>query len=211
MKHNKFFMAGMLVVLLALVFIFIGCDTGNGNEDTYVIGDTGPAGGTVFYDKGSYSDGWRYMEAIPDVPQFYDPDEGPFWCTNWYPYSSSHQNESIGGTSTVIGSGKRNTEIIVAYFSSVGDSGADQDGRISAAKLCDDLDYGGKDDWFLPSKDELNQMYLNLAEYPAVWSNGFWSSSQVNSDDAWAQGFTTGEQWEIFKAGELGVRAVRYF
>ena len=31
----------------------------------YSIGDTGPAGGIVFYDKGSYSDSWRYMEAAP--------------------------------------------------------------------------------------------------------------------------------------------------
>jgi len=31
----------------------------------YKIGDTGPAGGIVFYDKTSYSDGWRYLEAAP--------------------------------------------------------------------------------------------------------------------------------------------------
>ena len=27
----------------------------------------GPAGGYVFYDKGYYSDGWRYLEASPEV------------------------------------------------------------------------------------------------------------------------------------------------
>jgi hypothetical protein len=27
----------------------------------YQIGDIGPAGGIIFYDKGSYSDGWRYL------------------------------------------------------------------------------------------------------------------------------------------------------
>ena len=29
----------------------------------YFVGSSGPAGGIVFYDKGSYSDGWRYLEA----------------------------------------------------------------------------------------------------------------------------------------------------
>ena len=31
----------------------------------YKIGDTGPAGGIVFYDKGDNSDGWQYLEAAP--------------------------------------------------------------------------------------------------------------------------------------------------
>ena len=31
----------------------------------YKIGDEGPAGGVIFYDKGEYSDGWRYLEAAP--------------------------------------------------------------------------------------------------------------------------------------------------
>lgn len=31
----------------------------------YKIGSDGPAGGIVFYDKGSVSDGWRYLEAAP--------------------------------------------------------------------------------------------------------------------------------------------------
>jgi len=32
----------------------------------YKIGDRGPAGGFVFYDKGDYSDGWRYLEVAPN-------------------------------------------------------------------------------------------------------------------------------------------------
>ena len=31
----------------------------------YKVGDVGPAGGYIFFDKGSYSDGWRYLEAAP--------------------------------------------------------------------------------------------------------------------------------------------------
>jgi len=36
-----------------------------GRGGIYAVGDTGPAGGIVFYDKGSESDGWRYLEAAP--------------------------------------------------------------------------------------------------------------------------------------------------
>jgi len=32
---------------------------------SYKIGDTGPAGGLIFYDKGDNSDGWQYLEAAP--------------------------------------------------------------------------------------------------------------------------------------------------
>ena len=31
----------------------------------YQIGDSGPGGGTIFYKKSAYSDGWRYLEAAP--------------------------------------------------------------------------------------------------------------------------------------------------
>jgi len=36
----------------------------------YQIGDTGPAGGIVFYDRGFISDGWRYLEATPASAEF---------------------------------------------------------------------------------------------------------------------------------------------
>jgi hypothetical protein len=38
----------------------------------YIVGDPGPAGGLVFYDKGFYSDGWRYLEAAPASAEFQD-------------------------------------------------------------------------------------------------------------------------------------------
>lgn len=41
-----------------------------------VLRGTGPAGGLIFYDKGSYSDGWRYLEAAP-----YDQSSDLTWGT----------------------------------------------------------------------------------------------------------------------------------
>ena len=43
----------------------------------YNIGDTGPAGGLIFYDKGIFSHGWRYLEAAPAETEFTTQWGGP--------------------------------------------------------------------------------------------------------------------------------------
>ncbi|GHU50071.1 hypothetical protein FACS1894200_09320 [Spirochaetia bacterium] len=108
---------------------------------TYKVGDQGPAGGIVFFDAGLYMDGWRYLEAAPaDIPSTWQ----------WGAYG-----KDVSGTSTEVGSGKRNTQLIVDYLKQTGESRR-------AAQLCQAYENNGYKDWFLPSKDELNWMYVNL-------------------------------------------------
>jgi len=57
-------------------------------------------------------------------------------------------------TGTEIGTGKNNTDRIVQM----------QGDGAYAAKLCHDLVIGSYNDWFLPSKDELNMLYQNRLE-----------------------------------------------
>lgn len=38
----------------------------------YVIGETGPAGGRIFYDKGNGDDNWRYLELSPTILGTYE-------------------------------------------------------------------------------------------------------------------------------------------
>jgi len=46
------------------------------HTSSYSIGDTGPAGGKIFYDKGSYSDGWQYLEsATSNLYEADNPDQ----------------------------------------------------------------------------------------------------------------------------------------
>ena len=170
---------------------------------TYKIGDTGPAGGIVFYDKGSYSndrigglaDGWRYLEAAPAETEF---------RAAWGAY-----NNNVSGTGQTAGSGKGNTQLIVEQLRILGESE-------SAAELCVKLKYNGFADWFLPSKDELDLMYKNLKQKNAGGFRAgisYWSSSQVNKDCAWYQSFDNGRQYNYgnYKYAAFMVRAIRSF
>jgi len=155
------------------------------------VGGTGPAGGIVFYDKGSVSDGWRYLEAAPTETS----DSIP-----WY----NGKYISIK-TGTAVGSGKTNTADIVAA----------QGAGSYAARLCQDLVSGGFDDWFLPSQDELDLMYKNLMKanlggFASAW---YWSSSEYKNSDGNAvyQYFGNGNQRLDYKANCSRVRAIRAF
>jgi formylglycine-generating enzyme required for sulfatase activity len=163
----------------------------------YAIGDIGPAGGLVFYDKGSYSNGWRYLEATP-----YDQSIGIPW------YNGNYIN--TWATAIGIGTGKANTATIISS----------QGAGDYAASLCDSLILGGFDDWFLPSKNELDLIYDNLrvaglSEFASEW---YWTSSELDRSNSWIQYFhdrylfwSGGDQRDGIKYGPGGVRAVRAF
>jgi len=160
---------------------------------TYKIGDYGPAGGIVFYDKGTFSNGWRYLEAAPVETEF---------TAEW-----GADEKEVANTSTAVGSGKRNTEIIVARLKALRETG-------KAAQLCVSLNFDGYKDWFLPSRDELDLMYKNLHQkglggFEEI--GRYWSSSQVNNNNAWYQWFSGGDQDYGRKWYIHSVRAVRAF
>jgi len=169
------------------------------DSGTYDLRDVGPAGGYIFYDKGSYSDGWRYLEAAPVSTEWTDKE----WGSNEF---GSYGNW-IGGTETGIGTGQSNTTTIVTWLNSHYETG-------KAAQLCDALVYGGYSDWFLPSKDELHLMYTNLTVYGVggftSWTY-YWSSSEHNDDLAQIQFFSSGGQNLDWKFNNNRVRAARAF
>lgn len=150
------------------------------------VGSTGPAGGIVFYDKGSYSDGWRYLEA---------------WTTDEAgDYQWKTSNTPTGGTSPSIGLGYANT-----YTAMAGSAHP-------AAEVCRNATHGGYTDWFLPSKDELNQLYLQRSAVGGFSGNfSHWSSSEDGDDKAWFHRFANNDQNDRRKDGSCLVRAVRRF
>jgi TolB-like protein len=161
------------------------------NSGTYRIGDRGPAGGFVFYDKGVFSGGWRYLEVAPVETEF----------------SNVQWGANVAGTSTVVGSGKRNTQIIVEYLNQRGESGR-------AAQLCASLNFDSYTDWFMPSRDELVIMHNNLKQRGLgdFGDNAYWSSSQEDNGTVWTQGFIN-DGWlqNRPKSIQHKVRAVRAF
>lgn len=91
-----------------------------------------------------------------------------------------------------------------------------------AAKYCRDYRGGGFDDWYLPARDELNQMWLNLppngGATPAPFKTGgaqamaaefYWTSTQSSPSQSWMQGFNNGVRGYQDKTTPLLVRPVR--
>ena len=68
-------------------------------------------------------------------------------------------------------------------------------------------------DWRLPSKRELNLMYLSyLNGNPASLAGAtYWSSSEFKYDYAWLHYFFSGQQDDVNKVNPFNIRAVRSF
>ncbi|WP_299676181.1 hypothetical protein [uncultured Tenacibaculum sp.] len=121
------------------------------------VGYVGPSGGYVVFDKGSESDGWRFMEAAP----------GYFDNVTW-----GCKNISIPGMPKNIGSGYANSQRII---NSCNDSNF-------AAKLCRNYDGGGYNNWFLPSSQEMSAVIRSLVDINALTGdNSYWVSNQNES------------------------------
>jgi Protein of unknown function (DUF1566) len=109
-----------------------------------------------------------------------------------------------GADGTALGTGNQNTIDIMAGCATAG----------IAARLCDDLLLNGYSDWYLPSKDELNKLYINQAAVGGFAGSYYWSSTEFDNNSAWGQLFILnfGNQVNGGKAGTSNrVRAVRAF
>jgi uncharacterized protein (TIGR02145 family)/gliding motility-associated-like protein len=114
------------------------------------------------------------------------------------------RNGSSIGTTTYVGSGNANTNIIVQNTS----------GLNNAAGVCYDLNINGYNDWFLPSKDELNKLYSNKNLIGGFLNRLYWSSSEAQGGAfyAWSQNFSNGIQEAIYnRSVDMQVRPVRNF
>ena len=166
----------------------VGTSYGSQVSFTTSIGNLGQSyqGGIIFYIDGTGQHGL--------ISATTDQSTGAEWGC---------YGTAIGGTSTAISTGQANTTAIVNGCSTSG----------IAARLCNDLVLNGYNDWFLPSKDELNLMYVNLkvSGLGGFASNGYWSTSEIDATNAWIHNFGNGFQINYIKDFPYYVRAVRAF
>jgi hypothetical protein len=111
---------------------------------------------------------------------------------------------TTGATGTAIGTGLSNTNAIIA---SQGETATSY-----AAGLARAYTGGGYTDWYLPSKDELNKLYLNKTAIGGFADDYYWSSTETGVSTVCSQNFTNGFQGCIFgKTNTEYVRAIRAF
>ena len=211
---------------LGLMVFCTNCASGDGElQVNYASGWKNAAGGDITDPPaiGDYRDGGIvfYIASPPaDLDGDGDLDTGLVCAIvdqsssiRWILGGNTQTTEN-GGTSASIGQGQTNT---TAMMSQVGYTGG-------AAKVCNDytITVNGiiYNDWFLPSKDELNQIYTNKATIntTAAANSGssfstsyYWSSTEYDSSGAWEQNFFNGNQYEYYKYDTHDVRAVRAF
>jgi hypothetical protein len=177
-----------LFILIAFVLL-ITQETGAEAEKVYKIGDRGPGGGIIFYDAGNSTGGWRYLEAAPE-----DQGKAAWGCYEVY---------LAGAKYTGFGQGKMNTQAIINECKEQG----------TAAKMCADYRGGGKNDWYLPSKNELDEMLKALSRRgdAKLAFDNYWSSSQYNANSGWLLNFPGRIENHFGKDYVQRVRAIRSF
>lgn len=179
-------------------------------------GSIGPAGGIIFFDKGNSSNNWRYMEVSPvDIKESYGEGRAKwslFDLTEFFYDENQVFRYRIFRTGNEIGCGKTNTEYIIEVLKR-------ESKRINqlltgtAAQICAQYALNGYNDWFLPSKNELNELFKCVKQFNLEGFSNLehWSSSKIDEKAVWAQSFKDGSQTEHPHDHKKSVRAVRYF
>ena len=120
------------------------------------------------------------------------------------------QSTANGNTSTAIGTGQTNTK---AMMNQAGYTGG-------AAQVADDYSVTDNgvtyNDWFLPSLEELNEMYsqknsIEAAAGVTPFGANYWSSSEYDSNIAKSVNMSSGDDIDTNKNAQLNVRAIRTF
>lgn len=202
MHIKALFRKYLLLYLFSLIIIGLplmsGCkkesktNTSTGTSPNFV-GQT-YQGGIVAYIFETGDPGYVAGESHGLIAAPADLDSMPIWGRKGTWITGAHD--------TFLGSGQQNTLDILKY----GDT------PNVAAWYCDQLDIHGHDDWYLPSKMELQKLYQNRVKIGGFnYLGAYWSSCQNNANKAWLLNFKNGADVGTDKTTKAIVRAVRSF
>lgn len=169
------------------------------------VGLKGPGGGIVFMTPSTPGNtSGLFYEAAPSTWHSSSGDPLSGWCNN--------ATDLLGVASSLTGTGAMDGAAKTAVMLGVCTSGAANLADAYTATV-NGVVYG---DWFLPSKGELNQMYVNRIAiggfFTGNYDAGYLSSSESIGDSAWTHWFNDGTQISYSKkGGNFYVRPVRAF
>jgi hypothetical protein len=169
-----------------------GVPTWTGGTPPPQVGDS-YGGGKVFYIFLPGDPGYIAGETHGLIAATEDQSTGIQWRNGVYMVT--------GASETTLGTGSANTDEIIN----------DQGSGTYAASKARAHRGGGYDDWYLPSKDELNLLYLQKTEDDGFASASYWSSTENSKKYAYRQYFVNGDQQVYDKSNLIYVRAVRAF
>ena len=168
-------------------------------QDEYQIGDVGPGGGVVYYVADepfpcgpALTAECTHLEAATEsgeVRRVWSAEPDPEVAT-------------AGADRSGIGAGAANTSEVVLH----GDGSVE-----SAAAYADAYEQNGHSDWYLPSKEELFELYEYLARTGVATRGTYWSSTDYAFITAWCLDFSYGPLRRQLQDDELLVLPVRAF
>ena len=145
---------------LFTLFLAASCLTAVGQ---YEVGDVGPAGGWIFYvDTDNQFEDWDYLESWQfQIGVF------PVWCSG-----------DANLTSSSLGAGKANSEQFGTEW---------EYSQVSAFELARVFDGGDYHDWYIPSKNEIDEIVNSgiLQNFPGGVIGNTTVSSTANSSCNW--------------------------
>jgi len=177
---------------------------------THNVGDK-YGGGIIFYVDASGQHG--LIAATEDIYKPHTDQWGEDWGKGIYfrwstgEYKNAEASDyAYGslGTDTGVRSGRKNTQKILEKYPALRYPN-------SAAAVARAYQGGGYHDWFLPSKDELMELYRNKTAVGGFSDVGYWSSSESGACLAWYLHFGDGSQYVYYKIFSNRVRPVRAF
>lgn len=177
-----------------------------GVNQTYSIGNPGPKNGIVAYDKGSYSDGWRYIEvADRNLP-----------LTEWGCTNLGIENAEF----STIGSGLQNNYAILNshnnltnYYTNPSICSSSNNGTVVSKNIINQF-YNNSKEWFIPSYEELELIYNNIStpQFMTFPNSFYWSSTEIDFTKVKVINLQTGTTSIVSKNNHtIKTITIRYF